>query len=409
MPTSPSPHALLFIFITVLLDSIGFGIIMPVMPTLIVELVGGDLSGASIYGGWLMFVFAAMQFLFAPTLGNLSDRFGRRPVILLALGTLAFDYFVMALAPSIAWLFAGRAIAGIAGASFTPAYAYVADVTSEENRGRAFGLVGAAFGAGFILGPAVGGLLGEFGPRAPFYAAAAVTLANLAYGCFVLPESLPVGSRRPFEWRRANPAGMLLQMRKHPAVLALLAAIFIWNVAGQVYPSTWAFFTMYKFGWSQAAVGASLAAAGAIIVLSQGFVSRLLFPRLGEARTTVIGLLAGAAGFLGYAFASEGWMMYAWLLTWLLGGIVYPGMNALASRLIAADAQGELQGAVASSFGLSSIIGPPLMTQLFGQFSEPGAALPFPGAAFACAAVLALATLPFMLGALREENAKRAR
>jgi DHA1 family tetracycline resistance protein-like MFS transporter len=406
MSASPSPHALVFIFITVLLDAIGFGIIMPVMPTLIVELVGGDLSGASIYGGWLMFVFAAMQFLFAPTLGNLSDRLGRRPVILFALATLGLDYFVMALAPSIAWLFAGRAIAGIAGASFTPAYAYVADVTPAENRGRAFGLIGAAFGAGFILGPAIGGLLGQFGPRAPFYAAAAITLANLAYGWWVLPESLPAGSRRRFEWRRANPAGTLVQMRKRPEVLALLCAIFIWNVAGQVYPSTWAFYTMHKFGWSEAAVGASLAAAGVIIVLSQGLISRLLFPRLGEARTTAIGLLAGAAGFLGYALASEGWMMYAWLLTWLLGGIVYPGMNALASHRIGADAQGELQGAVASSFGLSSIVGPPLMTQLFGQFSAPGAAVVFPGAAFACAAVLALATLPFMRGALREERAK---
>lgn len=400
---SSSPHALLFILVTVLLDSVSFGIIMPVMPTLIVELVGGEVSGASIYGGWLMFVFATMQFLFAPTLGNMSDRFGRRPVILFALATLGLDYFVMALAPTIAWLFAGRAIAGIAGASFTPAYAYVADVTAVGERGKAFGLIGAAFGAGFIVGPAIGGLLGQFGPRAPFYAAAAISLVNLAYGWFVLPESLPARSRRPFEWRRANPAGTLLQMRRHSEVLALLAAIFIWNVAGQVYPSTWSFYTMHKFGWSEASVGASLAAAGAIIILSQGFIARLLFPRLGEARSTVLGLFAGAAGFVGYAFASEGWMMYAWLLTWLLGGIVYPGMNAMASHRIGADAQGELQGAVASSFGLSSVVGPPLMTQLFGRFSAPEADPVFPGAAFVCAALLALATLPLMRGALRAE------
>ncbi len=406
MSASRSWHALAFIFVTVLLDAIGVGIILPVTPALIVDLIGGDLSGASLYGGWLGFVFAAMQFLFAPALGNLSDRFGRRPVILFALATLGIDYLIMALAPTIAWLFLGRAVAGIAGASFTPAYAYVADVTPAEQRARAFALLGAAFGAGFILGPAVGGLLGGLGPRAPFYAAALISLANLGYGWFVLPESLPPRSRRRFEWRRANPAGTLIRMRRHPEVLALLLAMFLWNVAGQVYPSTWAFYTMHKFGWSEAAVGASLAFAGAIVVLSQGGIARALFPRLGEARTAFIGILCGAGGFLGYAFASQGWMMYAWLLTWLLGGIVYPGMNALASHRIAADAQGELQGAIASSFGLASIVGPPLMTQLFGHFSAPGAPIAFPGAAFACAAALALATLPILRRALRAEAAR---
>ncbi len=406
MGASRSRHALAFIFVTVLLDAIGVGIILPVTPALIVDLIGGDLSGASLYGGWLGFVFAAMQFLFAPVLGNLSDRFGRRPVILFALATLGVDYLIMALTPTIAWLFLGRAVAGIAGASFTPAYAYVADVTPAKQRARAFALLGAAFGAGFILGPAVGGLLGGLGPRAPFYAAALISLANLGYGWFVLPESLPPQSRRSFEWRRANPAGTLIRMRGHPEVLALLLAMFLWNVAGQVYPSTWAFYTMHKFGWSEAAVGASLAFAGVIVVLSQGGIARALFPRLGEARTAFVGILCGAAGFLGYAFASEGWMMYAWLLTWLLGGIVYPGMNALASHRIAADAQGELQGAIASSFGLASIVGPPLMTQLFGHFSTPGAPIDFPGAAFACAAALALATLPILRRALRAEAAR---
>ncbi len=406
MGASRSRHALAFIFVTVLLDSIGVGIILPVTPALIVELIGGDLSGASLYGGWLGFVFAAMQFLFAPVLGNLSDRFGRRPVLLLSLATLGLDYLVMALAPSIAWLFLGRAIAGIAGASFTPAYAYVADITPVEQRARAFALLGAAFGAGFILGPAFGGLLGGLGTRAPFYAAALISLANLGYGWSVLPESLPGRSRRAFEWRRANPAGTLLRMRRRPEVLALLLAIFLWNVAGQSYSSTWAFYTMHKFGWSAAAVGASLAFAGAIVVLSQGGIARALFPRLGEAPPAFPGSLGGSAGFLGYAFASQGWMMYAWLLTWLLGGIAYPAMNALASHRIAADAQGELQGAIASSVGLASIVGPPLMTQLFGHFSSPGAAIVFPGAAFACAAALALATLPILRGALRAEAAR---
>src|SRR5262245_3577676 len=251
-----------------------------------------------------------MQFFCAPILGGLSDRFGRRLVILMALGALGTDYLVMGCAASLAWLFVGRTIAGMAGASFTPAYAYLADVTPPERRAQAFGLVGAAFGMGFIIGPAIGGLLGEWGARAPFFAAAALALANLVFGWFVLPESLPPESRRPFDWKRANPLGTLGQLRKYPAVIGVLASLFLWQLGHQVLPSTWAFYTTYRFGWSPGMVGASLAFVGAIMAISTAGLTRALVPRLGEQRAALLGILSGCLAFLGYAFASRGWMMY---------------------------------------------------------------------------------------------------
>src|SRR5579872_5089229 len=244
--------AFAFLFITVLVDSIGFGIILPVLPQLIMQLTGVGIDRAAAYGGWLSFVYALMQFFCAPVLGNLSDAHGRRPVLLFALAALGCDYLVMGCAPALGWLFAGRMIAGIAGASFTPAYAYVADITPSEKRAQSFGLMGAAFGIGFILGPAIGGLLGGFGARAPFFAAAAVALANATCGFFALPESLPVERRRPFRWMRANPLGTLAQMHSQPVVRVLLAALFLWQLAHQVLPSTWAFYTISKFHWTSA-------------------------------------------------------------------------------------------------------------------------------------------------------------
>ncbi len=391
----------LFIFITVLVDAIGFGIILPVTPELIMELTGEGLSRASIYGGWLWFMYALMQFLCAPVLGNLSDRFGRRPVILFSLCALGLDYLIMGLAPTILWLFVGRTIAGMAGASFTPAYAYLADISPPERRAQNFGLVGAAFGAGFILGPAIGGLLGALGPRAPFFAAAGLALLNLTFGWFVLPESLSLESRRPFDPHRANPAGTLLQIRKYPSVIGLFGAMFLWQLAHQALPSTWAFYTMLKFGWSEGAVGISLAFVGIIMAVSTGGLTRVLIPRLGERRAAFAGLLSGAAAFLGYAFAARGWMMYAFMLAWLLAGLVHPSMNAIMSRQIPADAQGELQGGVASVLSVSAIAGPPLMTQLFGYFSADRAPLRFPGAAFVCSALLASGAVFLFLRAIR--------
>jgi DHA1 family tetracycline resistance protein-like MFS transporter len=407
-PRTPGGHAVAFVAITVLLDTVGFGLILPIMPTLLMELTGESVSRAAIYGGWLTFVYAVMQFLFAPIVGNLSDRFGRRPVLLAAIAALGVDYVILGFAPNLGWLFLGRLIAGIAGASFTPAYAYVADITPPERRAQNFGLVSGAFGVGFIVGPALGGLLGSLGPRAPFFAAALLSLANFAYGYFVLAESLPRERRRPFAWRRANPLGTLLQMRKQPVVLGLLGALFLWMVAHQVMPATWGFYTKFRFGWSEAMIGASLALAGLVMATSQATLLRILVPRLGERRAALSGISIAGRGYLGYATATASWMMFAWLSTWFFGAIVMPSTNALMSHRIAADAQGELQGAVASLYSLSSIVGPPLMTQLFGRFSAPNAPIHLPGAAFIAATLLAMSSLIIYWLATRERRATAA-
>jgi DHA1 family tetracycline resistance protein-like MFS transporter len=378
----------LFVLVTVLLDTIGFGLIMPVMPQLIVELTGEGLDRAAIYGGWLSFVYAALQFASAPVLGNLSDRFGRRPVLLFSVGSVWVDFLIMGMAPTFAWLFVGRALAGIAGASFTPAYSYIADVTPPAQRAQQFGLIGAAFGGGFILGPAIGGLLGALGPRAPFFAAASLSLVNFAYGLLVLPESLAPDARRPFDWRRANPLGALLQMRRLHVVRGVLLALFLWQLAHQVMPSTWSFYTMLRFGWSEALVGASFAFVGVVMAASQATLPRLLLPRIGEPRAVMLGLTVGGLGFLGYGFATRGWMMFALLLTWFVGAVVMPATNAFLSHRVPPRTQGELQGSIASLYSLSTIAGPPLMTHLFGRFSGPQAPVHLPGAAFLFAFVL---------------------
>ena len=381
--------AFVFIFVAVLVDSIGFGIILPVLPRLIMQLTGVSVDRAAVYGGWLSFVYALMQFFCAPVLGNLSDRFGRRPVLLFALLALGCDYLIMGFAPVIAWLFVGRMIAGVAGASFTPAYAYVADITEPARRAQNFALMGAAFGIGFIVGPAIGGLLGGLGPRAPFFAAGAIALANTALGYFALPESLPQESRRPFHWSRANPLGTLVHIRRYPVVTWLLAALFLWQLGHQVLPSTWAFYTISKFHWTSAEVGYSLAFVGLVMAVAQGLLTRVLIPWIGgERRAAAAGMAAGLLAYVGYAFVTQGWMMYVVALTTFLFALTYPSMNALASQQIPANAQGELQGAVACLYSLSSIVGPPLMTQVFGHFSARSAGVYFPGAAFLTAAVL---------------------
>ena len=381
--------AFVFIFAAVLVDSIGFGIILPVLPRLIMQLTGVSVDRAAVYGGWLSFVYALMQFFCAPVLGNLSDRFGRRPVLLFALLALGCDYLIMGFAPVIAWLFVGRMIAGVAGASFTPAYAYVADITEPARRAQNFGLMGAAFGIGFIVGPAIGGLLGGLGPRAPFFAAGAIALANTALGYFALPESLPQESRRPFHWSRANPLGTLVHIRRYPVVTCLLGALFLWQLGHQVLPSTWAFYTISKFHWTSAEVGYSLAFVGLVMAVAQGLLTRVLIPWIGgERRAAAAGMAAGMLAYVGYAFVTQGWMMYVVALTTFLFALTYPSMNALASQQIPANAQGELQGAVACLYSLSSILGPPLMTQVFGHFSARSAGVYFPGAAFLTAAVL---------------------
>ena len=408
-PHAPGKHALIFVAVTVLIDSISFGLILPVLPALLVQLTGEPVNRAAIDGGWLAFIYAATQFVCAPVLGNLSDRFGRRPVLLCAVGAFGIDYLIMGFAPTLGWLFLGRAIAGIAGASFTPAYAYVADISEPGRRAQSFGLISASFGIGFILGPALGGLLGGLGPRTPFFAAACLSLLNFGYGFFALPESLTPAKRRAFDWRRANPLGTLMQIRKHPVVLGVLAALFLWMMAHQVMPSTWTFYTKFRFGWTEATNGLSLALAGTLMAVSQATLTRTLVPRIGERRAAMMGIVIAGVGFLGYATATAGWMMFVWLSTWLFGAIVMPSTNALISHRVAADAQGELQGAVASLFSLSSIMGPPLMTQLFGRFSAPSAPVYFPGAAFAASAVLASASFTTYWLATREPSREGTR
>jgi DHA1 family tetracycline resistance protein-like MFS transporter len=381
--------ALIFVFIAVLVDSIGFGIILPVLPGLIMQLTGVSVDRAAGYAGWLAFVYALMQFFCAPVLGNLSDSFGRRPVLLFALLALGCDYLIMGCAPVLGWLFIGRIVAGIAGASWTPAYAYVADITEPARRAQSFGLMGAAFGIGFIVGPAIGGLLGNLGARAPFFAAGGIALANTALGYFALPESLPPENRRPFHWARANPLGTLMQMRRYPVVVPMLAALFLWQLAHQVLPSTWAFYTISKFHWTSAEVGYSLAFVGAVMATAQGALTRVLIPWLGgERHAALAGMAAAMLGYFGYAFATAGWMMYLVGLTTFLFALTYPSLNALLSQRIPANAQGELQGAVACLYSLSAIVGPPLMTQVFAHSSAPTARLYFPGAAFVTAGLL---------------------
>jgi DHA1 family tetracycline resistance protein-like MFS transporter len=401
--------AFVFVFIAVLIDAVGFGIILPVLPRLIMQLTGLPIDRAAQYGGALAFVYALMQFFCAPILGNLSDQFGRRPVLLFALLALGCDYLIMGCAPVIGWLFIGRMIAGVAGASFTPAYAYVADISEPARRAQNFGLLGAAFGIGFILGPAIGGLLGGLGPRAPFFVAGALALANVSFGYFALPESLPRELRRPFHWARANPLGTLVQMRKLPAVSALLAALFLWQLGHQVFPSTWAFYGITQFHWSSREVGYSLAFVGLVMAIAQGLLTRTLIPRLGgERRAAAAGMAAALIAYLGYAFATQGWMVYVVSLSAFLFALTYPSMNALASQQTPANAQGELQGAVACLYSLSSIVGPPLMTQVFSYFTAPTAPVFFPGAAFLAAAALTIACALLFAKAARTAPAPAA-
>ena len=392
VPTS-SRHALTFVLLTVLIDTIGFGIVLPVLPALIRDLRHAGLDDAARWGGWLAFAYAAMQFVFAPIIGNLSDRFGRRPVLLASLAAFGIDYLVMAFAPTLVWLFVGRLIAGITGAAYATANAYIADITPPEKRSENFGLMGAAFGVGFILGPAIGGFLGDFGPRAPFFVASALALANVTYGWLVLPESLPPEKRRPFSFAIANPFGTLGLLAKHPGVLGLAMALMLWMLGHQVLPSVWTYYTMLRFQWDQRIVGLSLAAAGISMIVVQGTLTRLIIPKLGERRAATAGLAFGAAGYLVYALAPEGWMMFLGIVVSAPAGLVYPSVNGLMSRSAGADEQGALQGAIGSLYGLTEISGPIVMTQLFAIFSSPSAPFSFPGAPFALSAILTIAAL----------------
>jgi DHA1 family tetracycline resistance protein-like MFS transporter len=380
--------ALGFIFITLLIDVTGLGIIIPVLPTLIAELIHGNLSDAASYGGWLTFAYAIMQFVFAPILGNLSDRFGRRPVLLFSLLGFGIDYLFLAFAPTIWWLFIGRIIAGITGASFTTASAYIADISTPDKRAQNFGILGAAFGLGFILGPVLGGVLGQFGSRIPFFAAAGLSLLNTIYGYFVLPESLPIEKRRPFELKRANPLGSLLQLKKYPAMGGLIIVLILMYTAMNGLQSTWAYYGMEKFSWNAAWVGYSLGFIGLMIGIVQVGIIRWAIPKFGQEKSLYIGLAFYSLGLLLFAFAPSGFWMFAFIIPYSLGGIAGPALQSIISGFAPANEQGEIQGALTSLMSATTIFAPPLMTSIFAYFTDKSNSILFPGAPFLLSSIL---------------------
>ena len=391
-----------FIFITLLIDVTGLGLIIPVVPKLIEDLLHTtNISKVALIGGLLTFSYAIMQFLFAPVLGNLSDKYGRRPILLFSLLGFGLDYLLLAFAPSIGWLFVGRIIAGITGASMTTASAYIADISTPETRAQNFGMIGAAFGLGFIVGPMIGGLLGEMGPRFPFLVAAGLALLNAAYGYFVLPESLDVSNRRAFDWKRANPISSLKNLSRFPAVAGLIVSFFLIYVASHAVQSNWSYFNIEKFKWSPKMIGISLAVVGVLVSLVQGVLVRFVNPKIGNERSVYVGLGLYTVGLVLFGLASQSWMMFAFLIPYCLGGISGPGLQAIISGSVPANEQGELQGSLTSVISITSIVGPLVMSNLFAFFTGPIAPFYFPGAPFMLAALLMLLSCLFAYKALR--------
>lgn len=379
-----------FIFVTLILDVTGLGIIIPVMPTLIQELTGSTISQAAELGGWLISVYAIAQFFCAPIVGGLSDRFGRRPVLLASLFGFGLDYLFLAFAPTIGWLFVGRCIAGVMGASFTTGAAYIADVSTPENRSQNFGMIGAAFGLGFIIGPVIGGLLGGLGPRVPFMAAAGLSLLNWLYGFFILPESLKPENRRAFHWKRANPVGTLISLWRFPIVAGLIVALAFLYLSAHAVQSNWSYYTIEKFKWNEAAIGVSLGVVGIVSAIVQGGLIRVIIPKLGQQRSVYVGLGMYALGYTLFAFATQGWMMYGFTVVYCLGGIAMPALQGIMAGIVPASEQGELQGGFTSLMSFTSILGPPLMNGLFAHFTRVGTTVYFPGAAMLLGAILTL-------------------
>ena len=407
-PTA-SRWALVFIFITMLVDTIGLGIIIPVIPKLIGQLTGpypsyaAEMSASAWWGGWLQTAFAGMLFLFSPLIGNLSDRFGRKPVLIISLLAFGVDNVINGFAPTIWILFIGRMLTGIAGASYTTANAYIADVSPPEKRAANFGLTGAAFGIGFVIGPALGGLIGQYGVRLPFFVTAGVAVANALFGLIVMKESLPPEKRRKFEWWRANPVGSLVALRRHPGVIGFVVILVLMRIAHDANPTIWSYYVYLKFHWTTAQLGWAMAFLGIIMAFVFGFLTRIAIPKLGEVRAAYIGLMCGAIGFMGYAFATQGWQMYPWMLVWSLMALAMPSINAIISKEVAANEQGELQGALSSVGGITSALAPSLLTNIFWFFTAKNAPVYFPGAAFVAAA-LSLALAALLLTRMRHEQ-----
>ncbi|MBD3649352.1 MAG: TCR/Tet family MFS transporter [Pseudomonadales bacterium] len=358
---------------------------------------GENLSAAAEYGGWLMFVYAIMQFFCAPIVGNISDRFGRRPVLLLSLFVMGINYVFMGLAETLVLLFAGRIISGIGASTMSTCNAYIADVTPAEQRAQNFGLIGAAFGMGFVIGPVVGGVLGEFGPRVPFLAAAALSFANMAFGIFVLKESLRPEDRRPFEVQRANPLGTMMQLRAFPVVFGIIGVMFLYHLGHQALPAIWSYFTIERFGWSPREIGYSLGFIGVLMVFVQAWLIRVVLPKTGLRLAAVMGMMFTIAAFAGYTGATASWMMYVAMVPGALGGLVGPAIQGIATTQIGPSQQGELQGGLSSTMSLTAIVSPLMMTQTFGYFTSGAAPLYFPGAPFALAGILTVLALVLFL------------
>lgn len=382
---------LFFIFLTVVIDTIGLGIIIPVLPSLIQELIQGDLSEASYYGGWLMFAYAFTQFIFASVLGNLSDTYGRRPVLLISLLGFCINYILMGLAPSILWLFVGRLIAGVTGASHTVAAAYIADISSSEKKAQNFGLLGAAFGLGFIIGPVIGGLLGHYGARIPFFAAGALSFFNFIYGYFVVPESLTRENRRSFSWRNANPAGAFKHMKRYPQIYALLSCIILINLAAHAVQSTWSYYTMEKFAWDEKMVGISLGFIGILLTIVQAGLLRIIIPKLGLSKSILIGLFLLTVALPLIGLVSSSGMLFAASVLYVCGGIGGPALQSLISNLTPHNEQGQIQGGIASVISLTAIFGPLMMSNLFAFFTKENTSIYLPGAPFIMGGILTLA------------------
>ncbi len=387
--TQPKP-ALLFIFITLFLDVLGIGLIVPILPKLIDELASGGLDSASYIFGALVGLYSLMQFIFAPVIGNLSDRFGRRPVILLALLGSGLDYFLMGWAPTLGWFFVGRIISGITGANYSAGIAYIADISPPEKRAANFGIVGAAFGLGFIFGPVLGGWLGEYGLRIPFYAAGALTLINWLYGLLILPESLKPENRRPFSLKRANPIGAILELKKQKLVHGLSISYFISSIAHQVYPSIWVLYTAFRYDWDTRQTGLSLGLVGLMAAIVQGGLTRFIIPAIGERNAAVGGTMIMGIALIGYGLAPEGWMVYFIIVFGSLAGVSVPAIQAMISRTVGDNEQGGIQGSLSSLQSAAGFIGPPLATGVFGFFISEKAPFILPGAPFFCSAVLVI-------------------
>jgi DHA1 family tetracycline resistance protein-like MFS transporter len=381
-----------FIFITVLLDIIGFGIIIPALPALLEGMMSIDANEAAVYGGYLLFAFAITQFLFSPFMGNLSDQYGRRPIILLSLLGFVVDYLLLAVAPTFAWLVIGRLIAGFFGASFSTANSYIADISTDENRSKNFGMLGAAFGVGFIVGPLMGGLLGEIGLRVPFYCAAALTFCNLLYGYFILPESLSIENRRKFEWKKSNPISTLRKIGNYKNIGYLLIAFFIINLGSHAIQSNWTYFTMYKFDWSEGMVGLSLAVVGAMVGVVQAMLAQKSADTIGVGKSIIVGFGLYTMGMFLFSVASATWMMFLFLVPYALGGIAMPNLQSFMVSKVSPKEQGELQGGLTSLISLSTIIGPIMMTQVFFYFTSETSIVQFAGAPFLLGGVFMLAS-----------------